>query len=96
LIQACQLAEQSLAAVAASRQLLWKRKREEGSSKRGKGNEVDHKCKGTIPKCMTCGKFHKRECYKNKRTCFICQDISVGNAQTNIRNQPRRIRRRIK
>ena len=33
LIQACQLAEQSLAAVSASRQLLWKRKREEGSSK---------------------------------------------------------------
>ena len=37
LIQACQLAEQSLAAMAASRQLVWKRKREEGSSKGEKG-----------------------------------------------------------
>ena len=49
------------------------RGREEGSSKGGKGKEVDNKGKGNIPKCKTCGKFHKGECYKNKRTCFICQ-----------------------
>jgi hypothetical protein len=75
LIQACQLAEQSLAAVAASRQLFWKRKREEGTSKGGKGKKVDNKGKGTIPKCKTCGKLHRGECYKNKRVCFICQKL---------------------
>ena len=72
LIQACQLAEQSLAAVSASRQLLWKRKREEGNSKGKKDKEVN-KGKSTILECETCGKFHIGECYKNKRTCFICQ-----------------------
>ena len=72
LIQACQLAEQSLATVSASRQLLWKRNREEGSSK-GKRDKEVNKGKSTIPKCETCGKFHRGECYKNKRTCFICQ-----------------------
>jgi hypothetical protein len=50
LIQACQLPEQSFAAMAVNRQLLWKRKREEGSSKGGKDKEIDHKSKGTILK----------------------------------------------
>ena len=62
LIQTCQLAQQSLAAVTASKQLLWKRKREERSSKGGKGKEVEKKGKGTVLKCQTCGKPHKREC----------------------------------
>jgi hypothetical protein len=72
LIQACQLVEQSLAVVTASRQLTWKRKRDEGSSKGRKDKEVN-KGKSTISKCETCGKFYRGECYKNKRTCFICQ-----------------------
>jgi hypothetical protein len=38
-----------------------------------KGKEIDYKGKGTISKCKTCGKFDKGECYKNKRTYFICQ-----------------------
>ena len=58
--------------MSAWRQLTWKRKREEGSSKGKKDKEVN-KGKSTIPKCETCGKFHRGECYKNKRTCFICQ-----------------------
>ena len=42
--------------MAASKQLLWKRKGEEGSSKGGKGKEVENKGKGTVPKFQTCGK----------------------------------------
>jgi hypothetical protein len=87
LIQACQLAEHSLATVVASRQLLWKHKREEGISKGGKGKEVDYKGKVTIPKCKTCGKFHKGECYQNKRTCFIFQKPGHLNWQCPNKDQ---------
>jgi hypothetical protein len=42
LIQACQLAEQSLAAVAVSKQVSWKRKRDEGNSKGEKEKETNY------------------------------------------------------
>jgi hypothetical protein len=43
LIQACQLAEQSLAIVAVSKQVSWKRKHDEGNSKGEKRKETDYK-----------------------------------------------------